>query len=72
MHFLINNLAPSDLKDRVEMIRTAVFPEFKDWFANYLVVKRAAQVSTEPLYSTMITPHSSPSPSNPVFCSCEA
>ena len=46
MHFLINNLAPSDLADRVEMIRTAVFPEFKDWFANYLVVKRAAQVST--------------------------
>ena len=50
VHFLINNLAPSDLADRVEMIRTAVFPEFKDWFANYLVVKRAAQVSTR-------TPH---------------
>lgn len=44
MHFLINNLAPSDLNDRVELIRKAVFPEFKDWFANYLVVKRAAQV----------------------------
>lgn len=48
VHFLINNLAPSDLNDRVEKIRDAVFPEFKDWFANYLVVKRAAQVGTMP------------------------
>ena len=59
MHFLINNLAPSDLADRVELIRKAVFPEFKDWFANYLVVKRAAQVCALLL-------HPAPSPAVPL------
>ena len=53
VHFIINNLAPGNYKDSVDKIRKAIFPEFKDWFANYLVVKRAAQVSSYTLHSTV-------------------
>ena len=55
MHFLVNNLAPTDLDNRVDLIRKAVFPDYKDWFANYLVVKRAAQV----LQHVYCLPHNS-------------
>ena len=41
---MVNNLTASDVADRAAQIQKAIWPEFKDWFANYLVVKRAAQV----------------------------
>ena len=44
VHFMVNNLTASDVADRAAQIQKAIWPEFKDWFANYLVVKRAAQV----------------------------
>ena len=43
VHFMVNNLTASDVADRAAQIQKAIWPEFKDWFANYLVVKRAAQ-----------------------------
>ena len=44
VHFMVNNLTATDVVDRATQIQKAIWPEFRDWFANYLVVKRAAQV----------------------------
>ena len=46
---MVNNLTASDVADRAAQIQKAIWPEFKDWFANYLVVKRAAQVRGIPM-----------------------
>uniref|UniRef100_A0A7S3VNL4 CCR4-NOT transcription complex subunit 1 n=1 Tax=Dunaliella tertiolecta TaxID=3047 RepID=A0A7S3VNL4_DUNTE len=43
VHFLINNLTEDTVALRASEIKAKVVPEFMEWFANYLVVKRAAQ-----------------------------
>ena len=41
----INNLARDNLHDKLDILSELVTDEFWPWFANYMVVKRAAQVS---------------------------
>ena len=41
----INNLARDNLRDKLGIMSDLVTDEFWPWFANYMVVKRAAQVS---------------------------
>lgn len=41
----INNLARDNLHDKLGILSELVTDEFWPWFANYMVVKRAAQVS---------------------------
>ena len=40
----INNLAQDNLHDKLGILSELVTDEFWPWFANYMVVKRAAQV----------------------------
>lgn len=40
----INNLARDNLHDKLDILSELVTDEFWPWFANYMVVKRAAQV----------------------------
>lgn len=40
----INNLARDNLHDKLGILSELVTDEFWPWFANYMVVKRAAQV----------------------------
>lgn len=40
----INNLARDNLHDKLELLSDLVTDEYWPWFANYMVVKRAAQV----------------------------
>jgi len=40
----INNLARDNLHDKLDILSDLVTDEFWPWFANYMVVKRAAQV----------------------------
>ncbi len=40
----INNLARDNLHDKLDILSSLVTDEFWPWFANYMVVKRAAQV----------------------------
>jgi CCR4-NOT transcription complex subunit 1 CAF1-binding domain len=41
--FLMNNLALSNMDAKVAELKTVLSDEYIPWFANYLVVKRAAQ-----------------------------
>ena len=41
----INNLARDNLHDKLDILSDLVTDEYWPWFANYMVVKRAAQVS---------------------------
>jgi len=45
VHFIINNITIMNIEQKVKELKTHVVSEFWPWFANYLVVKRAAQVS---------------------------
>lgn len=40
----INNLARDNLHDKLGILSELITDEFWPWFANYMVVKRAAQV----------------------------
>lgn len=40
----INNLARDNLHDKLDILSDLVTDEYWPWFANYMVVKRAAQV----------------------------
>lgn len=42
--FLMNNLTPGNLGPKGRDLAGLVLPTFTEWFSNYLVVKRAAQV----------------------------
>eukprot|EP00884_Botryococcus_braunii_P017999 jgi/Botrbrau1/4883/Bobra.0032s0038.1 len=48
--FLMNNLAPNNVDAKVAEFRSLLGEEYMAWFANYLVVKRAAQ---EPNFHTL-------------------
>ncbi|KAG1667787.1 hypothetical protein FOA52_010824 [Chlamydomonas sp. UWO 241] len=43
VHFIMNNLSMSNVDSKIEDIRGALLPDFCAWFANYMVVRRAAQ-----------------------------
>ena len=42
--FLINNISPKNVDSKVNEMRDLISQELWPWFANYMVVKRAAQV----------------------------
>ena len=44
MHFIINNITVMNTEQKVKELKAQVAPPFWPWFANYLIVKRAAQV----------------------------
>ncbi len=70
VHFMVNNLTASDVADRAAQIQKAIWPEFKDWFANYLVVKRAAQVRCLSEMQEHITCRRRPVLTSPSGCDC--
>ncbi len=41
--FIMNNLTPVNVESKAKELRPIICPEYLNWFANYLVVKRAAQ-----------------------------
>jgi len=43
LHFLINNVSKMNMTAKAKEVKAAVPEEFMPWFANYMVVKRAAQ-----------------------------
>ena len=44
MHFIINNITSMNIEQKVKELKGIVSDDYWPWFANYLVVKRAAQV----------------------------
>lgn len=44
VHFIINNITVMNTEQKVKELKAQVGPDYWPWFANYLVVKRAAQV----------------------------
>ena len=42
--FIMNNITMQNIDTKIRDLNNHVKPEFHPWFANYLVVKRAAQV----------------------------
>jgi CCR4-NOT transcription complex subunit 1 len=42
--FLMNNLTVDNMGSKSKDLGSVIIPKFIEWFANYLVVKRAAQV----------------------------
>ena len=45
VHFIINNVSKSNMETKAVEMRSILLPEYYNWFANYLVVKR---ISTQP------------------------
>ncbi|KAL4458253.1 hypothetical protein ABPG75_013118 [Micractinium tetrahymenae] len=43
VHFIINNITSMNIEQKVKELKSYVAQEYWPWFANYLVVKRAAQ-----------------------------
>lgn len=44
VHFIVNNLSTANLESKSRDLKDLLPKEFWPWFANYMVVKRAAQV----------------------------
>lgn len=44
VHFIINNITSLNIEQKVKDLKAHVGVQYWPWFANYLVVKRAAQV----------------------------
>ena len=42
--FLMNNLTQDNMPSKSKELGNVVIPKYIEWFANYLVVRRAAQV----------------------------
>ena len=43
----MNNITRDNMDHKSVDIRDRIFPDFVPWFANYMVVKRAAQVGRQ-------------------------
>lgn len=55
IHFLINNLSIDTVDAKVKDIKDRIWPEYQSWFANYMVVRRAAQEANyHTLYISLI------------------
>lgn len=53
--FVFNNLSPSNMTEKIQLLRETVGDEHIQWLANYVVVKRAAQeVNFHPLYLRLV------------------
>ena len=50
--FLINNISPRNVDSKVNEMRELISQELWPWFANYMVVKRAAQVRVLQVWTT--------------------
>lgn len=50
VHFLVNNLSAENMDEKAAEVKSKVPPEYFEWFAMYLVVKRA---SIEPNYHNL-------------------
>ena len=50
IHFIINNVSPANVEEKVAQMRDMLPEEYYDWFAQYLVVKRA---SIEPNFHSL-------------------
>lgn len=48
VHFIINNITSMNIEQKAKELKGIVAQEYWPWFANYLVVKRAAQVRPVP------------------------
>ena len=53
VHFIVNNLSTANLPNKGGALKDLLPKEFWPWFANYMVVKRAAQVHP-PAHATRI------------------
>jgi CCR4-NOT transcription complex subunit 1 len=55
IHFIINNIAKSNIEIKTNEIREILKPDHFNWFANYLVVKRiSTQPNLHPLYLSVL------------------
>jgi len=50
IHFIVNNVSPANVEEKVAQMRDMLPEENFDWFAQYLVVKRA---SIEPNFHSL-------------------
>ena len=51
IHFIVNNIAKNNFEAKSKEIKEVLKPEYFNWFANYLVVKRiSTQPNLHPLY----------------------
>lgn len=63
MHFIINNITSMNIEQKAKELKGIVAREHWPWFANYLVVKRAAQVRASrrsPAYPSAWPAHLAP------------
>ncbi|MEW5319837.1 MAG: hypothetical protein WDW38_010962 [Sanguina aurantia] len=55
IHFMMNNVSALNIDVKAIEIRDKIYPQYADWFANYIVVKRAAQEANfHSLYITLL------------------
>lgn len=55
IHFIINNVTPQNVDEKLRDLNAALKPEIYIWFGNYLVVKRVAtQPNFHVVYRTML------------------
>ena len=55
VHFFVNNITNTNVDVKAKELASVVTPEFYPWFANYLVVKRAAQEPNfHPVYVLLV------------------
>jgi CCR4-NOT transcription complex subunit 1 len=55
IHFIINNIAKSNLDSKLGELKELLQPEYYGWFATYLVEKRvSSQLNLHPLYLTIL------------------
>ena len=55
VHFLVNNITNANIDVKVKELNALITVEFYPWFANYLVVKRAAQEPNfHPVYVMLV------------------
>lgn len=52
--FLINNISPKNVDTKVNEMRELITQELWPWFANYMVVKRAAQVRLRQVWTLLM------------------
>lgn len=53
--FLVNNLSPSNLENKLSDAKSLIAPELYNWFAHYLVLQRVSiEPNNHPLYAQLI------------------
>ena len=55
IHFIVNNIAKANADEKSLELKGILIPDYYNWFANYLVVKRiSTQPNLHPLYSVVL------------------